>query len=123
VTTVADVGTELVDALRRRDYLAVAGCFAQDAHMRSIVPPGVREDAGADAIAARFRLWTESLTDYELVDSSVAPLADLLRLSWALRGVDPDIGPCLFEQTAYAELDDGRITRMRVACSGKRPLG
>jgi hypothetical protein len=117
-----DVGALLLDALGRRDYVDIAGCFAHDAQLRSVVPPGVREDDGADAIAARFRLWTESLEDYEVVAAEVAPLADLLRVTWAIKGIDAELGLCIFEQTAYAEVEGNRIVRMRLACSGDRPI-
>ena len=116
------VGEYLLDALRRRDYVDIASCFSGDAEMRSVVPPGVREDAGPDAIAARFRLWTEPLESYEVVDSDADAVADVLRVRWAIRGVDPEIGLCIFEQTAYAEVADGHITKLRLACSGDRPL-
>jgi hypothetical protein len=126
VTTVqapdTEIGTQLLDAIRRRDYVGIASCFADDAHMRAVVPPGVREDDGPDAIAARFRLWTGELTDYELVDAAVDPVADLLRIRYAIRGVDPEVGPCILDQTAYVEVAGGRISQMRLACSGDRPL-
>ena len=104
------VGERFLEALGRRDYIDIASCFAHDATMR------------ADAIAARFRLWTEEIEDYELVERSVDGFADLLRIRYAARGVDPELGLCMFEQTAYAEVEGGRITKLRLACSGDRPL-
>jgi hypothetical protein len=118
----AKVGEQLLEALRRRDYVDIASCFSANAEMRAVVPPGVREDEGPDAIAARFRLWTEPLESYEVVDAAADAFADLLRVRWAIRGVDPEIGLCIFEQTAYAEVSDGHITKLRLACSGDRPL-
>jgi SnoaL-like protein len=120
-----DVGGRLLDALRRRDYDALGGCFAPDATLRSVVPPGSREDDGPDAIMARFRRWTEEIGEYEMLEAEVTPFADMIRLRWAIRGLDlgvPDPSPSTFEQTAYAEVADGVITKMRLACSGERPL-
>jgi ketosteroid isomerase-like protein len=120
------VGEQLLDALARRDYEAVGACFADDAALRAVVPPGVREADGTDAIVERFRIWTATLDGYELAESDAAMFGDLLRLRWVVRGNDPsepERGPSTFEQTAYAEVRDGRITRMRLACSGHRPLG
>ena len=116
------IGLQLLDAIRRRDYLDLASCFADDAYMRAVVPPGVREDDGPDAIAARFRLWTEGTDDYQVIDGGVDRFADLLRIRYAIQGVDPELGLCVFEQTAYAEVADGRITKLRLACSGERQL-
>ena len=70
----------------------------------------------------RFRIWTDDIEDYELADSEAAPFADLLRLRWAVQGVDPEIGLNVYEQTAYAEVAGGEIVQMRLACSGHRPL-
>jgi ketosteroid isomerase-like protein len=120
------VGERLLDALARRDCDALGGCFADDATLRAVVPPGIREADGTEAIVERFRLWTESMDGYELADADAAPFADLLRLRWVVSGTDttePDNGPSLYEQTAYAEVRDGRITRMRLACSGHRLPG
>ena len=88
-----------------------ARCFAPEATLRAIVPPGPREDDGRDAIVRRFRLWTEEIDEYEVLAADAAPCADVLRLRWELGGLDPNFegdGRSIFEQTAYAELDDGR---------------
>jgi hypothetical protein len=117
------VGERLIDALRRRDYDAIGGCFAPDATMRSVVPPGPREDDGADAISRRFRLWTAEMDPYEVLEADTASFEDMLRLRWTVRGIDrSEADPALatFEQTAYAEVDGDAITAMRLACSGRR---
>jgi ketosteroid isomerase-like protein len=121
----AQIGERFLAALRRRDYDEMGACFAPDATLRSVVPSGWREDDGPDAIVRRFRLWTEEIDGYDVVDSDAAEFADVLRLRWAVRGIDSSVaepGPSRFEQTAYAEIEDGVITRMRLACSGDRLL-
>ena len=123
-TTEADtrVGTRFLEALTSRDYDALGACFAADAALRGVVPPGVREAEGREAIVDRFRIWTEDISDYELAECDAALFADLLRLRWAVRGVDPEIGLNVYEQTAYAEVEGSEIVRMRLACSGHLPL-
>jgi SnoaL-like domain len=119
-----DIGTRLLDALERRDYEALGSCFAPGATLRSIVPPGLREDNGRKAIVARFRRWTDDIDEYELLDAETTPYADLLRIRWAVSGlVSSHDGErrSTFEQTAYAEVDGGVIAAMRLACSGHRP--
>lgn len=113
------VGERFLEALGRCDYEALAACFAPDAQLRAVVPPGVREDEGNDAIAARLERWTGG---GELIDSDAGMFGDLLRIRYVIRKVDPELGLCAFEQTAYAEVVDGAIARMRLACSGDRPL-
>lgn len=122
VTTDTDVGPRFLQALSSRDYDALGTCFAADGTLRGIVPPGLREADGRDAIVERFRIWTEEVDDYELADSESAPFADLLRLRWVVKGVDPEEGPNVYEQTAYAEVAGGEIVKMRLACSGHRAL-
>lgn len=119
------IGERFLEALRRRDYDALGACFSSEATLRAVVPPGWREDDGSEAIVQRFRRWTEEIDGYEVVDSDAAEFADVLRLRWAVRGLDPSVaepGPSTFEQTAYAEIADGAITKMRLACSGDRLL-
>jgi hypothetical protein len=119
-----DVGARFLDALGRRDYETLGSCFAPEATLRAIVPPGPREDDGRDAIVRRFRLWTEEIDDYEVLSADAALCADVLRLRWELGGLDPNFEGdrrSIFEQTAYAEFADGLIAAMRLACSGRRP--
>ena len=84
----------------------------------------MREDDGREAIVRRFRRWTEEIDDYEVLAADATPFADLLRLRWEVGGLEPNFdggGRSIFEQTAYAELDDGVIAAMRLACTGHRP--
>jgi hypothetical protein len=120
--TATDVGTRFLEALSSRDYDVLGACFAADGTLRGVVPPGLREADGREAIVERFRLWTDDIEDYELADSEAAPFADMLRLRWAVKGVDPELGLNAYEQTAYVEVTDGEIVQMRLACSGHRPL-
>ena len=55
-------------------------------------------------------------------DREATPFADVLRLRWVVQGVEPEVGLNVYEQTAYAEVRDGEIVQMRLACSGHRPL-
>jgi hypothetical protein len=70
----------------------------------------------------RFRIWTADVEEYEIADSVAAPFADLLRLRWVVQRIGPEPSTTAYEQTAYAELADGEIVAMRLACSGHRPL-
>jgi hypothetical protein len=113
------VGERFLNALGRHDYAALAECFAADARMRAVVPPGVREDDGREAIVARFQRWT---AQGNLIDSDLETFEDVLRLRYVMREVDVEVGLCSFEQTAYADVADGAIASMRVACTGSRPV-
>ncbi len=109
-------------AVRARDFDGIAACFAADALLRAVVPPGVREDVGPEAIADRYRRWLGEEGEYAVLDAAAEPFADVTRLRYTVAYADPELGRVVFEQTAYAEVADEAITAMRVACSGDRPL-
>ena len=117
------VTTRLLDAIARKDFPAMRACFADDARLRALVPSALREDEGPEAIEARFRFWWEAIDRFEVLDSDVDPLADLVHVRYRLAGVDPEDGPVVGEQQAYLEVGDGRIRGMNLVCSGMRPAG
>ena len=124
MTTVqtTEVAERFLEALSRRDFAALAATFAEDGRLRGLVPTTVREAEGRDAIAERFAFWNDA-ADWELLGSDVEPVADLLRIRWRAAATDPDAGPVTVEQTAYAEIGEGGITRMNLVCTGERPAG
>jgi hypothetical protein len=121
VTTVqaSDVATRFLDALQRRDFDALGETFAPDARLRGLVPTRLREEEGRTAIAERFRYWNDGAS-WELLDSEQAEMADLVRLSWRVSQADPDDGPTVYEQTAYAHIGENGIEWMNLVCSGHR---
>lgn len=117
-----DVATRFLEALGSRDFEALAATFADDTVLRGLVPGRLREEHGSAAAADRFRFWFGDTAEFALVDSGVEELADIVRISWRVTGVDPEIGPCVAEQTAYVELGDEGIAWMNLVCSGDRPF-
>jgi hypothetical protein len=118
----ADVAERFLDALSRRDFAALGGTFAEDGRLRGLVPSALREAEGPAAIADRFALWNDA-EDWELLDSDVDSVADMLRIRWRVASTDPEARRVTFEQTAYAEVGERGITRMNLVCSGERPAG
>lgn len=116
-----DVAHRYLDALARRDFEALAGCFAPDARMRVLTPHLLRELDGPIDIAARFRAWFEGLEHFELLDSDAILVADRVRIRWHTRGEDPVKGWQENEHTGYAEIAGDRIVALNIACAGFRP--
>lgn len=116
-----DVAVRFLDALARRDFVALAETFNEDGRLRGLVPSAVREERGRVAIAGRFEFWNGSREDFELLDSEIAEMQDVVRLRWRARGIDPDDGPSLYEQTAYARIEGEGFAWMNLVCSGDRP--
>jgi len=117
-----DVGTRFLDALSRRDFDALAATFAEDGRLRGLVPSALREAEGREAIAERFRIWNADLEDFEVLDSEIAGMEDVLRLRWLVRGMDADDGLSVYEQTAYASIGSEGIAWMNLVCSGGRRI-
>lgn len=117
-----DVGTRFLDALSRRDFAALGATFAENARLRGLVPSALREVEGREAIAERFGIWNGDLEDFEVLDSEVAEMEDVLRIRWRVRGIDPDDGLSVYEQTAYASIGPDGIAWMNLVCSGGRSV-
>jgi len=116
------VAARFLDALAQSDFDGLAETFAVDGRLRGLVPSALREAEGREAIAERFRIWNGDIDDFEVLDSEVADMEDVLRLRWRVRGVDPDDGLSVYEQTAYASVGRDGIAWMNLVCSGPRPL-
>jgi len=121
-THARDVANSFLEAFSQRDYDRIAATFTEDGRLRGLVPPGLREADGREAIAERFRIWNEA-EDWELLESETEDLADIVNLRWRVASTDPELGRTVYEQTAYAEIHDGGIAWMNLVCSGERPNG
>jgi hypothetical protein len=121
VTTVqaSGVATRFLEALARRDFDALGETFAPDARLRGLVPSRLRDEEGRDAIAARFRFWNEG-GDWEVLEYEQAEMTDVVRLRWRISSTDPDDGPSIYEQVAYAQVGENGIEWMNLVCSGHR---
>jgi hypothetical protein len=91
-----------------------------------LLPSGLWEWAGADAIAGRFARWFGDTEDFDLVEATVGEVGGRLHLHWRLRLRAERFGTGWFtvEQQAYADTDEsGRIARLDLLCTGYRPEG
>lgn len=114
------VASRFLDALSHRDFDGLAATFKEDGRMRGLVPSALREAEGRDAVAERFRIWNSDVEDWELLESDIEELADVVKLRWRVASTDPELGRTVYEQTAYAEIDEDGIAWMNLVCSGDR---
>jgi SnoaL-like domain len=113
-------------SLAAQDFAQLGGTLAADARMRALLPAGLREWTGAEAIASQFASWFGDTEDFEFVEAAVGEVGGRLHLHWRLRLQAERLGPGWFtvEQQAYAATDGGgRIARLDVLCTGYRPEG
>jgi hypothetical protein len=115
-----------LEGLAGQDFARLGGALAAGARLRALLPAGLREWEGAEAIANRFARWFGSTEDFELLEAAAGEVGGRLHLHWRLRLRARRLGSGWFtvEQQAYADTDDhGRIARLDLLCTGYRAEG
>jgi hypothetical protein len=117
------VGPQLAAAIAAQDASAIAACFTDDAELRALIPPGLREQTGATDSAALVAGWFADSTELELVWSRAEDVGDRLHVSYRFEGVEEG-EPYVVEHHVYCVVDEeGLIERADLLCSGFRPRG
>ena len=116
------LGTVFLAALARRESPTIEDCLHPEARFRALIPPGVREAETAQQATAYLRRWFGDADHHELVAGRATTVGDRLHVAYRLRLPDAD-GWQVVEQQAYCDVQDGKITRMDLLCSGFRPCG
>ena len=118
----AQIGRDFAQALAARDPERLTEVLSPDVDFRALTPNRAWQTSTAqefvtDVLAA----WFEE-NDHidELLTLETVPIADRERVGYLIRGHN-DAGPFVVEQQAYYEARGGRITWLRVLCSGFRP--
>ena len=112
-----------VEGLAAQDFARLGGALAAGAHLRALLPPGLHEWTGAEAIADRFACWFGDTEDFELLEAAIGEVGGRLHLRWRLRLRAGRLGAGWFtvEQQAYADTGEGgRIARLDLLCTGYR---
>jgi len=120
------VAGSFVQGLATQDFAELGGTLAGGACMRALLPSGLGQWTGAEAIARRFARWFGDTQAFELVEAAVGEVGGRLHLHWRLRLQAERLGPGWFtvEQQAYADTDEsGRIAGLDLLCTGYRAEG
>ena len=115
-----------LEGLAAQDFAELGGTLAAGARLRALLPSGLREWAGAEAIAERFARWFGDTEAFELMEATVGEVGGRLHLHWRLRLRAERLGSGWFtvEQQAYAATDrSGHIARLDLLCTGYRREG
>ena len=118
----AGIGERFAEALLARDWEGVKAVLDPAVEFRGMTPNRVWEAGTAeDAIREVFSHWYETSDDaYQVLDISAGHVEDRQRVVYRYRLRDPE-GEYVAEQTAYFDTDAGRITKLRILCSGPVP--
>jgi hypothetical protein len=120
-SSATDLGRGLVTALAQREFPRLAETLAPEVRMRALIPPGVVEVSGAEAVAAKFSSWFGAAEEFELVRSGSDTVADRLHVFYQLRVKNHGDLRKIVEQHVLCTFDGDRITALDLLCSGFRP--
>ena len=118
-----DTGRRFAEALAAKDFERAGALLDPGVDFRGLTPRRTWEASDSQRVVNEIlpRWLEESDLIDELVEVETGEVSDRKRISWRLRGRNDD-GPFLVEQQAYYAEEAGRITWMRVLCSGFRPI-
>jgi hypothetical protein len=112
-----------LEGLAAQDFTRLGDALTADARLRALLPKGLREWTGAEAIAGAFARWFGATEDFELVEATVGEVGGRLHMHWRVRLRAERLGTGWFtvEQQAYADTAaGGRIARLDLLCTGYR---
>ena len=108
---------KFLELLAARDFERLLASLASDAHARFLLPHGLEEYDGRDAIVARIRSWFGSASVFDLAASSEDEVGMRHRISWRFNVVR-DGSRQVIEQLVYLDLGPQGIERIDLLCSG-----
>ena len=108
---------KFLELLAARDFDRLASSLASDAHARFLLPHGLEEYDGSDAIVARIKSWFGSASVFDLTSSTEDQVGLRHRISWRF-SVVRDGSRQVIEQLVYLDLGHQGIERIDLLCSG-----
>jgi TusA-related sulfurtransferase len=108
---------EFVKLLAARDFDRLAGTLAEDAEGRLLLPYGLEEPKGRDAIVAHIKRWFGSASRFELASSNDEAVGGRHRMSWRFT-VEREGRREVIEQLVYVDLGPHGIRKIDLLCSG-----
>ena len=104
--------------LAARDFERLAATLASDAHARFLLPHGLEEYAGRDAVVGRIKSWFGSASVFDLTSSSAEAVGLRQRLSWRFSVMRDGGSREVIEQLAFLDLGPHGIEQIDLLCSG-----
>src|SRR5438105_2812232 len=108
---------KFLELLAARDFERLVASLASDAHARFLLPHGLEEYDGREAIVARIRSWFGSASVFDLAASTEDEVGLRHRISWRFNVVR-DGSRQVIEQVVYLDPGPQGIERIDLLCSG-----
>lgn len=117
------LGVQFAEALSRKDFTRISDLMEGDVDFRAMTPRRDWEASDPQTVVSEIlTTWFKETDQIEGVDSMESDsFADRERVGYRFLVRNPE-GQFLVEQQAYLSHRDGRISWMRVLCSGYRPI-
>jgi len=120
-----NVGECFARAVAAKDRDGILQALSPELDFRGVTPRKSWEAATGEDFVDRILLGTwfgpnDTIRALQRVETDA--FADVERVSYRLE-LERDSGQFLLEQQAYYRTTDGRISWLRIACSGYRPVG
>lgn len=116
------IAEDFARAVATKDHDRVRDLLHPDLDFRAMTPNRIWEAADSDGVVDALNMWFDDGDQIEKLDAlEVDAFADRERVGYRLRVRNND-GEHLVEQQAYLSQRDGRISWLRIMCSGYRPI-
>jgi hypothetical protein len=116
------VGERFARSLLSKDWESMASVLDPAVDFRGLTPSRQWEaNLAGTVIDEVFKQWFEPTDEvYEVLSIASDRVVDRERIVYRARLRNPD-GDFVCEQTAYYDIQDNRITKLRILCSGFLP--
>lgn len=117
------LGAQLADAIAAKDGGELRALFSTPVIFRAVTPRrfwDAEDPIGVSDIILGTWFGTDK-TITEVISIQADTVGDVRKVSYRM-AVDLESGPSVIEQVAYYSERDGKITQMRLTCSGFRPV-
>lgn len=115
-----ELAERLIRGVLSANAEVISACFAHNARLRALIPPGPVERHGAVAAGKLIASWFVDCDPVTLASREVDRVSDRLHVSYRLDGVEAGTDFTV-QQQVYAEVIDDLMTDATLLCSGFRP--
>ncbi|MEJ2667330.1 MAG: nuclear transport factor 2 family protein [Deinococcales bacterium] len=112
-----DALARLFEALEAGDFVRLAQVFAPNVTFRASLPDEIVEAGSASEAAACFEDWFGDAAALQLLSTGSDELGDVTAFRYRMRAKGRS-GWLVIQQAGAVEATNGRITAMRLACTG-----
>jgi TusA-related sulfurtransferase len=113
-----------VDSVGARDFQRLAACFTGGARARLLLPYGLEECEGGEAVAGHVARWFGELESFELVESDTSVVSDRFCFEYRAHVCRSDDGGTrqVIAQRGFGDATPDGIEALDLVCSGFRPV-